>query len=79
VKDISKYADFWNPLLRAVKLLGGSGTVDEINNKDVDVMGLETSLLEKLRERFIFHLHSQQSVPHYCRVALEQLGACSLK
>ncbi|MEW6209918.1 MAG: hypothetical protein AB1631_16250, partial [Acidobacteriota bacterium] len=31
---------FINPVLQALKVLGGSGTIEEINNKVIEIMGL---------------------------------------
>lgn len=50
MKNIPKYSDFWTPLLKAMKLLGGSGTVEEINNKVVEVMGLTGPVLEEMHD-----------------------------
>ena len=50
MKDMPKYSDFWSPLLKAMKLLGGSGTLDEINGKVVEVMGLTSPILEKMHD-----------------------------
>jgi restriction system protein len=50
MKDMPKYGDLWTPLLKAMKLLGGSGTVEEINNKVVEVMGLPAPVLEKMHD-----------------------------
>ncbi|MGA2542823.1 MAG: restriction endonuclease [Verrucomicrobiota bacterium] len=50
MKDMPKYADFWTPVLKAMKLLGGSGTVEEIKNRVVEVMGLTPPMLDKLHD-----------------------------
>jgi restriction system protein len=50
MKEIPKYTDFWNPLLKAMKLLGGSGSVEEINNKVIEVMGLSSPMLEQMHD-----------------------------
>ena len=38
--DIPTYDAMMNPLLEAIKQLGGSGTIEEINSKVAEIMGL---------------------------------------
>ncbi|MBD3184349.1 restriction endonuclease [Candidatus Poribacteria bacterium] len=47
-KDIPKFTDFMNPLVMAMKSLGGSGTIEEINNKILDITLLNDDQLEIL-------------------------------
>ena len=37
MKDMPKYGVLWTPLLKAMKLLGGSGTVEEIKSVDTPI------------------------------------------
>jgi len=50
MNSIPKYGDYWTPLLKAMKLLGGSGTVDEINAKVIELMKLPPAVLEKMHD-----------------------------
>lgn len=43
-----KYDDLMNPVIRALKNLGGSGTVEEINNKIAEVENIPSEQLEVL-------------------------------
>jgi restriction system protein len=43
-----QYDDLMNPALQALKLLGGSGTNEEINNKVAEIVGIPAELLEIL-------------------------------
>lgn len=43
-----QYDDLMNPLIQALKLLGGSGTNEEINNKVAEIVGIATEQLEIL-------------------------------
>lgn len=48
--DIPKYYEFMNPMLKALHELGGSGNIDEINDKVIEIMELPeeiTSILHK--------------------------------
>lgn len=47
--ELPSYADFVNPTLMALKLLGGTGTVKEIEDKVCEILGLT------LRQRQILH------------------------
>ncbi len=44
--EIPTYDSMMNPLLQALHLLGGSGTIEEINNKTVELMSLPDSIIE---------------------------------
>ncbi len=46
--DIPSYDMFMNPVLRALKSLGGSGTIEEINNKTFEITGLSDEQIEIL-------------------------------
>ncbi len=50
MNDVPSYPTFWTPLLKAMKQLGGSGTVEEINNKVVEIMAIPAPVLEKLHD-----------------------------
>jgi len=50
MSDVPAYHVFWTPLLQAMKQLGGSGTVEEINNKVVERMKIPAAALEKLHD-----------------------------
>ena len=50
MSDVPSYHAFWTPLLQAMKQLGGSGTLEEINNKVVEIMAIPAPVLEKLHD-----------------------------
>ena len=50
MKNIPNTPTSGTPLLKAMKLLGGSGTVEEINNKVVEVMSLTGPVLEEMHD-----------------------------
>ena len=39
-----------NPLIQALKALGGSGTIEEIDNKTVEIAGISDEQLEILHD-----------------------------
>ncbi|ODT97894.1 MAG: restriction endonuclease [Planctomycetes bacterium SCN 63-9] len=43
-----KYYEFFNPVLRALKTLGGSGTLKEINNQIIESSNFTTEAVERL-------------------------------
>ncbi|MCI0529817.1 MAG: restriction endonuclease [Nitrospira sp.] len=47
---VPTYDTMLNPLLRAVKELGGSGTIEEIENRVADLMSLSSEQLEVLQD-----------------------------
>ncbi|GAP09286.1 restriction endonuclease [Bellilinea caldifistulae] len=48
--NIPTYDEMMNPLLRAMKKLGGSGTVEEINSKVAEILGLQDEQLDILHD-----------------------------
>ena len=46
--DIPPYDDLMNPVLQALKKLGGSGTIEEIHSKASEIAGLSDEQLEVL-------------------------------
>jgi restriction system protein len=48
---IPKYGEFFNPVITAIRDLGGSGTLDEINQCVIDAMGLSPSVTEQMHDR----------------------------
>ena len=46
--NIPTFDEFMNPLITAMHELGGSGTIDEINSKTVEIFGLNEQQLEVL-------------------------------
>ncbi|MEL7434721.1 MAG: restriction endonuclease [Chloroflexota bacterium] len=46
--EIPTFDEFMNPLLQALHALGGSGTIDEINDKTAEIYGLTNEQLEHL-------------------------------
>ena len=46
MKSLPAYHEFFNPLLKALKLLGGSGSIEEINDKVIELMRLPAEVLE---------------------------------
>ncbi len=49
-RDLPTFDQFMNPLLNAMRVLGGSGTVDEINEKCGELAGLTDEQLEALHD-----------------------------
>lgn len=47
---IPQYHRLFNPLLRALKALGGSGSVKEINDKVIGSLDLPNEALERLHK-----------------------------
>src|SRR5687768_4810603 len=43
-----QYDDLMNPVIQALKLLGGSGTIEEINNKVAELLKIPSEQLEIL-------------------------------
>lgn len=46
VKD--KFDDFMNPVIQALKALGGSGTIEEIDDRVVEILNIPTDQLDIL-------------------------------
>lgn len=49
-KKIPTFDDLMNPLLQALRLLGGSGSIEEIYNKTVEVAGIPEEILAQLHD-----------------------------
>ena len=47
---VPPYDQLMNPTLQALKLLGGSGTIEEIYNKVTEIVGLSNEQLEILHD-----------------------------
>lgn len=47
---VPTYDSMMNPLLQAMKKLGGSGTIEEINNTTTEILGLSDEQLEILHD-----------------------------
>jgi len=47
---IPKYGEFFNPVLNALRRLGGSGTLEEINQAVADAMQLQPAALEQMHD-----------------------------
>lgn len=47
---LPRFDAFFNPLLNALKMLGGSGTIEEINSKVAQLVGLSDSQLEIMHD-----------------------------
>ena len=45
---VPPYHEFFNPILKALRQLGGSGSIEEINQKATEIMGLSEKALEVL-------------------------------
>jgi restriction system protein len=68
------YDSFMNPVLQALKGLGGSGTNEEINNKVIELMGLSDAQLETIHDS---ERSSQTEVEyrlHWARTYLKKYG-----
>jgi restriction system protein len=50
MNKIPQYHFFFNPILKALKDLGGSGSIKEINDKVIDSLKLSNELIEKLHD-----------------------------
>ena len=50
VANFPSYDAFMNPLLHALKALGGSGTIEEINTKVIELVGLSDEQLEIIHD-----------------------------
>lgn len=48
--NIPSYDKMMNPVVQALHELGGSGTIEEINNKAIEILGLTEDLLEILHD-----------------------------
>jgi restriction system protein len=48
--DVPTFDALMNPLLRALKELGGSGTIEELNNKVIEIAGLSDEQTEVLHK-----------------------------
>jgi restriction system protein len=48
--QMPRYGDFFNPLLSALKQLGGSATIDEMNTKIVELINLPQEVLDVLHD-----------------------------
>jgi restriction system protein len=71
---IPTYDSFMNPALQALKSLGGSGTIEEINNKLIEIMGLSDAQLEVIHDP---ERSSQTEVEyrlHWTRTYLKKYG-----
>lgn len=49
-KKIPTFDDLMSPLLQALRLLGGSGSIEEIYNKTVEVAGISEEILAQLHD-----------------------------
>ncbi len=45
MNTLPTFDDLMNPLLKALKILGGSGSIEEIYAKTVDITGLTEDIL----------------------------------
>ena len=71
---IPTYDSFMNPALQALRSLGGSGTIEEINNKLIQIMGLSDAQLEVIHDP---ERSSQTEVEyrlHWTRTYLKKYG-----
>jgi restriction system protein len=47
---IPKYGDLFNPVIQAIRALGGSGTLDEINERVIDHLQLSPKAIEQMHD-----------------------------
>ncbi len=47
---IPQYHSFFNPILKALRALGGSGSIEEINEKIIGTLEFTNEALEKLHD-----------------------------
>jgi len=50
LNDIPAYHRFFNPILKVLKTLGGSGSIKELDEKVTEYMGLPEEVLEKIHD-----------------------------
>ena len=48
--NVPTFDKFMNPIIQALKQLGGSGTVEEINNTATEIVGITNEQLEILHD-----------------------------
>ncbi len=48
MNTLPTFDDLMNPLLKALRILGGSGSIEEIYAKTVDITGLTEDMLAQL-------------------------------
>ena len=48
--DVPTFDTFMNPVIQALKILGGSGTIEEIDNRVAEIVGLSDAQLEVLHK-----------------------------
>lgn len=73
-KTMPQYDAFMNPVIKALKILGGSGTNEEINNKVVEIMALSDEQLDVIHDS---ERGSQTEVEyrlHWARTYLKKYG-----
>jgi restriction system protein len=73
-KTMPQYDAFMNPVIKALKILGGSGTNEEINNKVVEIMALSDDQLDVIHDP---ERGSQTEVEyrlHWARTYLKKYG-----
>lgn len=73
-KTMPPYDAFMNPVIQALKILGGSGTNEEINNKVIEIMGLSDDQLDVIHDP---DRGSQTEVEyrlHWARTYLKKYG-----
>jgi restriction system protein len=74
INVVPKYHEFWTPVLNALRLLGGSGTVDEINSKVIELMALRTDVLEKMHDENSSYLTEVEYRLAWARTYLKNYG-----
>lgn len=50
MRNLPAYHEFFNPLIKALKQLGGSGSIEEINDKVVELTGLPAAVLDAVHD-----------------------------
>ena len=68
------FDDLMNPLLQALRMLGGSGSIEEIYTKTVEIIGLSEEVLAQLHEDSIAQFGGTLGVREESMV-LSSLGA----
>jgi len=74
IKTMPQYDAFMNPVMKALKILGGSGTNEEINNKVIEIMALSDDQLDVIHDP---ERGSQTEVEyrlHWARTYLKKYG-----
>jgi restriction system protein len=74
MKSIPQYHAFFNPVLKALKLLGGSGSLKEINDKVIELVGLSNEVVEQMHNSETSNQTELEYRLAWARTYLKQYG-----